>query len=253
MISLAVYWLDPISAVSHTDPKMGVSWVSPVSSITFEIPAMEALLDVRGLHSFVGERISFEEAYSTELTKALIENLTLDDSSAFSLELPKQETVSISESFARICDFQRVFNENLSLADSARLELSKRFSENLSISDTTALVYTKPITEGISFQESLFKKSMTRGVGEVVGVSDATALSLSVLYTEPLNISDLVLLSQSKPFTENVLFQESLFSKTVSKLLSDGFSVSDTFTLSTNDYCNISYFAEDYVGVTRIV
>lgn len=253
MILTAVSWIEPRSAVSYDNLGMQVSVVIPVAGLNYTFPVMTALLDVRGLHSFVKEKIFLGDTYSTDLTKSLVEQLTLNDSAVYFMEMPQQDAVSISEAFAKICDFQRVFNENLSLADSATLALSKWFTENISISDTAALAYAKPLTEGVSFQETLFKKAILQGVTETVDVSDATELSLSVLYTDLLNISDLVFLNQSMPFTENVTFRESVFSKTTGKVLSETVSVSDTFTLLTNDYCGLSYFAEDYVGASRIV
>ena len=144
--------------------------------------------------------------------------------------------------------------DHYGFSDTQALHLEKASHEQLGIADWNIRKFDKGIPETLRLTESFNRLcSFYRTFTEGVRVGDVAKISLSKWYTENLKIIDSAKLTSSKKINDGVLLSESLFRKSGALNKTDSLRVTDTFVLTANSYCDVSYFAEDYVGETRIV
>jgi len=111
------------------------------------------------------------------------------------------------------------------------LLILRNFADDVAVADADARVYSLPKTEQVAVADNDFidwAKSLTHSV---------TPADVSVFLAE-------------KPFSESLSAAEAkALSFTAARV--ESVTVPDVGLLSVQDYCDFSYFAEDYVGFSQ--
>mgnify|MGYP003144412801 CR=1 FL=1 len=204
-------------------------------------------------------------------TRGVSEQPVASDSHAAQTSKPVDETPTVSDLFLKTLQFNRAFFEQTLLTEAEIVAFGKTLedvssvSESLvkqvafarspedtsSASDDDTIDFGKPIADTTTFSEVIsFGELLTKTDSALLsdapvlafggGQSDTTGVSESLEFVFGLNQS----LANSARALESLLLG-------YEKALSDTTSIADAGSLISQGYCDISYFADDYVGTAR--
>jgi len=110
--------------------------------------------------------------------------------------------------------FQK-FVDTATASDQLTWDMGKNVADSATVTDTPTLSVTKPIADAAS-------------------VTDAIALVTVKNVTEALSVGDVTTLSASKPFSDTI-------------------GATDSGLVVAQDYCDITYFQQDFVGESSTI
>jgi hypothetical protein len=266
--------------MSFTSLRLSITVVDPVASVTRVVPAVEighivlataAYMDTTGFFQYKGEFLlatdntSFavskptadvlvtEDSSSVETSKPVPETATISDNSVLGLVLPKAEALTATDVAALSVTLATIV-EGLTAIDSQAVEVQKPFAETLVLSDTcvAVLIFLRDVFDTVTATDTPAILFSTAYV-ETLTPSDASAFTFDQQLTETFAMNDLAdigdgIAFEFVDFTANVVSMSDATNLTPQLAYSDTISTSDTGVGSLQDYCDITYFAEDYVG-----
>lgn len=219
---------DSVSTDTHTEyafTKARADSVAPTDALHRDVS--KGLLDLVSMpdalasafSKFVADVTNMQDATNTKLTKAAADAFFLTDSSVHELNKGLSDSVTMVDSLYRVL----VFIRNL--------------VDTVSVPDVYASLFTKaPFTEGVTATDvfdRLAHKYFYDGfaMNDGADVGDGSTYSFSKGVSNVVFVPDQRIMSVEKPMTDSVGFTES------------GLVVAQS-------YCDITYFAEDYVGAS---
>lgn len=167
----------------------------------------------------VDDTITEVDATTLAITKqltdiaALAEQISLGTSKSFA------DSQALSDLYAAVVSFNRDFADTASFSDAATRSVDKVLADSVAEADAATLAVTKLIADSLAMADSVV------GISFVDQENDALAI-------DDLGVDD-------DPAWD------------LGKNLSEAVSTSDSGLLIMQNYCNITYFAEDYVGTSR--
>jgi len=204
----------PIVATSAQIAAATVTHVYPVSDISYILLASAAYLDTTGLFKYTTDSVTVVENTAFVVSKiADADSFYLDDATTVDFEQTTSDSVTMSDSVVTVLIFIRDFAEIISLADSAAKLISPAYVETVSTADTKVI-------------------AVDSGKADSFSLSDFTAVVYSPAYSDTVSSLDATTLATSKLFSETM-------------------STSDSGLVVAQNYCDITYFAADYVGESR--
>ena len=207
------------ASVSTVIPIVGLTRIYPVSEVAYILLAVSAYLDTTGQFKYLTDLFSVTDATSFSTSKiADVDTFTTVDDTTRSTGKGLSDSATIGDSVLTVLIFIRDFTDTTSLADAKTLLVSPAYSDTFTTSETVARSLSKTLTDSFALND----------------LSDAAGPTWS--------FSD---------FTNNVVSTSDSTTVTNTKGLSDSLSSSDSGTLISQGYCDITYFAEDYVGESR--
>lgn len=207
------------ASVSTVVPVVGLTRVYPVADVAYILLAVSAYLDTTGRFKYTTDVFSVADATALSTSKtADADSFSLADSQVFSTDKAVTDTATIGDSVATVLIFIRQFDDTTSLADAKTLLISPAYSDTFTTSETTAFSISKALSDSFALND----------------LSDANGPDWS--------FSD---------YTNNTVSTSDSATVANTKGLSDSLSSSDSGTLISQGYCDITYFAEDYVGDYR--
>ena len=207
------------ASVSTVIPIVGLTRIYPVSEVAYILLAVSAYLDTTGQFKYLTDLFSVTDTTSFSTSKiADVDTFTTVDDTTRSTGKGLSDSATIGDSVLTVLIFIRDFTGTTSLADAKTLLVSPAYSDTFTTSETVARSLSKTLTDSFALND----------------LSDAAGPTWS--------FSD---------FTNNVVSTSDITTVTNTKGLSDSLSSSDSGTLISQGYCDITYFAEDYVGESR--
>ena len=260
------------ASVTFVNLSRTATYVVPVSEIAYILLASSARMDTSGLFRFNGETIGIADSSVFTFSKPLTDSSTILDIPALSFATTKTESVTSSDSSVKTSQLGKT--ETTSVADTNALAFTLgSVAESLAANDSSAISFSKPVVETVSFSDStLVVLIFLREVFDTLTLSDTSSLSFAPdtkvetvtsgdsssyafnqFLTEAFAMNDLADVGDGISFdfidfTANVvtITEEAAIGFTTSA--TDSFSLSDAGVGAMQDYCDITYFAEDYVG-----
>jgi hypothetical protein len=267
----AINALVPVSSVSYIDMTVGaeldtsgryryiVEAFAVVDAARFSLskPASDA---TGGSFDFMAKQTATNKADSLAVTdlfqKTLIfirsfnDEPNLSDEVSFSLAKLVADQVSTSEALAKVASKLRV--DSFYLADAAAKLAAKALADAVTLADDS------------SIQSFL-------GKADAFGVADAAVLAVEKLLDDQFTTVEELEFSISKILSDgfslndgagvddgfaliatkavsNIAFVSDAISRSVSRPLAHSFTLADGGLIVQQNYCDITYFAEDYVG-----
>ena len=223
---------------------------------------------------FNSETIGIADSLAVAFSQLFTDSSTIADISALSF-VPATKTDSVTSSDSSVRTFQLGKTETISVVDTNALAFTLgTVAESLAANDSSALDFQKPVAETISFSDSaLIVLIFIRNVFDTATLSDTPALSFTPdskvetvtfgdsssyafnqFLTETFAMNDLADVGDGISFdfidfTANVVMITEAATIGFDTSATDSFSLSDAGVGSIQDYCDITYFAEDYVGI----
>lgn len=261
------------ASVTFVNLSRTATYVVPVSEIAYILLASSARMDTSGLFRFNAETIGIADSSVFTFSKPLIDSSTIADISALSF-VPAAKTDSVTPSDSSVITPQLGKTETISIADTNALAFTLgTVTESLAASDSSVLDFQMPVAETVSFSDSTLvvlifirdffdtttlsdtpSLSFTPSKVETVTSGDSSSYAFDQFLTEAFAMNDLADVGDGISFdfidfTANVVTITEAAVISTAPFATDSFSLADAGVGSIQDYCDITYFAEDYVGI----
>lgn len=130
-----------------------------------------------------------------------------------------------------IYDIMTQFSDSGSMTDVMLLEFEKIIDESLGIIDNIASDITKPISDNV----------------DITDIVDIIVASLIKIISDNMSATDAIISLIGKNIDENTSLLDSIL-LLVDKIHEDAVNTTDSGSIINQDYVDISYFLENYIG-----
>jgi hypothetical protein len=276
----------PIATVSAQLAAAAVTHVYPVSDISYILLASAAYLDTTGLFKYTTDLVTVVENTAFVVSKiADADSFYLNDATTIAFDQATSDSVTMSDNVVTVLIFIRDFAETISLVDSAAKLISPAYVETVSTSDTKVIVVDSgkadsftladttafqvdtqrtdsfSLADATAFQvdtqrtdsftladATAFQVDTQRS--DSFSLSDSTTAVYSPAYSDSFSLSDSTTAVYSPAYSDTISLSDAA-TRSTDKLFSEAMSTSDSGLVVAQNYCDITYFAEDYVGEAR--
>lgn len=167
---------------------------------------------------------------------------------------------ALSHSVAPIDALARAFAKSLSdsqsLADAATLAIEKVLADSYALTDTTTFSASKGLFDSFALASAVTTLGFGKGLSDSQGLSDTESYDMAKVLADAFALNDTTISTDGvqadvSKLIANVAFAEDAEVWDFTKALSSSAPVEDTGALVSQSYCDLTYFAEDYVGESR--
>lgn len=138
--------------------------------------------------------------------------------------------------------------DSAAASDFAQRAASKSFAEVLSRSDIVVRSSSKALADTAGTADTQ-TRSTDKVLSDFPVMGDLKTFSLAKIATDSAATSDALTRSSAKSLADSAINTDAM-SRQAGKTLADSKATSDSGNLRKTDYCDITYFAQDYVGST---
>lgn len=143
-------------------------------------------------------------------------------------------------------------HEHIQVSDQCAFSIDKPMSDGVNISDTQVYSFAAPKKDSFSIADAFVRTCDYRRLfSEELRISDTLAFSLNRPTQDAVGVTDVFLKEFGKGASDTVKFDDAGLTKSLGSIRREIVVISDSFFLNGNDYCDGTYFAEEYVGVAR--
>jgi hypothetical protein len=190
----------------------------PVAEIDYVLLTVAAAMDTSGRYRYMTDAFTVVDGISFSLSKSLTDSFEFADTApTFVVSKLLADSVSFTEVFSAILVFLRDFTDTQVFTDSAAWTIDKPLADTVTFAEAKSFVLTRSFSDGFAMNDSF-----DMGDGAMFTV------------TKSIN---------------NVVFLSDAISQIISKPIADSVTMTDSGVGSMQDYCDITYFAGDYVGI----
>ena len=215
-ILLSVAYVQPTAQVTYVEPSANVSYV--------EASAFAGWVDIQ-----VVAEVTMPDVLAVEIISP-VDSVAIETIKGFadSFGVTEQDLTKV---------VQKVVAEAITPTDIVNVLLifQRTFTDTFAALDAVALGVTKPF-EDLVANADLLSFSTDKGFNDVVGMLDN--MDTNIQYEIIKTISELI-------YTADAHIIQSILAKT------DAVAMDSSGSLIMQDYCDITYFLEDYVGTSR--
>lgn len=230
------------ATISIINPLAGVSYALPVAQVGYILMAAQADTDASGRYQIVFDLVSVSDQAILQTGKGLNTQQNWSDKADLQMGKGLVDSQSITEAKALSVDrfFQspNTINHAYFLEAYASLDYSEDpFPETVFIVDIPSLSVTRPLNDSQStsdYKNWQFNKTLR----DAFGINDTAVIGDGIAFT-------------SSKFAANVFTPSDRYISELSKALTDATTASDSGLLVLQGYCDQSYLAADYVGISR--
>jgi hypothetical protein len=258
-------------SITVVDLVASVTRVVPAAQVDFVLLASATRMDTTGLFQYRGETLVAMDSSRFVFNKPATEVVGVSDVPAVGVAKPVVETTSVTDvssltpallkteglvaTDANTLGFSIVAGaEFLAATDSPALNVQPAYIDSIGFSDSvvTVLIFLRDVFDTVTATDTPSILFSTPYV-ETLSATDASTFSFDQQLTEAFAMNDLAdigdgIAFEFVDFTANVVSVEDITNLATQTAYSDTISASDTGVGSIQDYCDITYFAEDYVG-----
>jgi hypothetical protein len=206
------------AAISVVDPVVSVSRAIPIVDISYIYLMLAAGLDTSGRFKYIEELVAVSDGFGFVLTK------------------PFADSIQISDGITSK-DFDKSLADTVEMLDeiTAILVFIRNFADTQNISEQYVSSFLKLLSDSVVAQDAL-AKTVTKYFADGFAMNDSAEATDGLLFSFSTSIQNVVFLSDAKYLSPLKSFNESV-------------STSDSGFILQQDYIDLTYFAEDYVGV----
>lgn len=204
------------ATTSAVIPSANLSYVVPVSAIAYIELAVGLEVDETGRYRYITDATGVVDSAALGFNKkADSDSFGLSDLYVLGADKGISDTATMLDSVVTVLVFLRQFDDVANLSDTKTLLISPAYSDSVSTSETQVFSVSKVLADSFALND------LSDVGGPTWDFSDYTNNAVST--------SDSTVLTQDKGY-------------------SDSLSTADSGTLISQGYCDLTYFAEDYVG-----
>lgn len=198
---------------------VSVGRVIPAAEVDYVLLTVAASMDASGRYRYLTDAFAVSDNISFSLSKNFADTFdTTDTPPVLGVTKGLADSVSFTEVFSAILIFLRDFTDTQVFTDAPAWSMAKPIADTVAFTESKAFTLTRSFSDGFAMNDSF-----DMGDGAVFTVAKSI---------------------------NNVVFLNDVFSQIISKTESDSVTMSDSGLGSMQNYCDITYFAEDYVGIS---
>lgn len=175
------------------------------------------------------------DAVSTNTGKALANTFTTTDATSYAFTRPLASSFGSTDFATTHLTKSNV--DSFSFADSLTKDVNSRLTDTFSHVDSTVMSADKALAHFVTTTD-VHNTIIGRVINDGFAMNDAADLADGITY-------------QTVKYVTNVTFVNDSSSRAWNANKADSVSLGSSGILSSQNYCDLSYFAEDYVGVSR--
>lgn len=207
------------ASVTLVDLQATTTRVVPVAEIDYVLLAVAASMDTSGRYRYMTDAFAVVDGMSFSLSKGLTDSFEFTAAApTFVVSKPFADSVSFTEVFSSILIFLRDFTDTQVFTDSSVWDMDKPLADTVTFTEAKSFILTRSFADGFAMNDSF-------------DLGDGSKYT----FTKSIN---------------NVVFLDDSFSQIITKTVTDSVTLSDSGLGSMQNYCDITYFAEDYVGIS---
>ena len=194
------------------------------------------------------DAVSLSDVIQTTLIfiRSFADLAILSDDQAKSVAKSIVETVAASDALSK--SFAASYANTVSVVEAASLSVAKAFTESISTADVRTLSVDKALAEALTLADSTVW-SVAKVVDDAPFVVDNSAYVATKALADGVGLNELLSFNYSLAATiDNVTFTGDTAVLDFSKAAAEIVSLADAGLIVSQDYCDLTYFAEDYVG-----
>ena len=267
------------------------SYILPVVFVQYVALRAEAYLDALNRNPLVLDSFSTSELVALQTTKTFFEAVSLLDEQVFEVNKGLSDSVGTTDTVDLLVTFIRDFADTFNISDVHALAVAKEAADLVATIDEQTLTISKLIPDGVamndladiddgiafdfvaSFTNVAFAADATSldnskplentyTLADLASIEfsraeldsavpvDDVALAIAAARTDEIVVSEVAAVSFARGVEDGISVSD-VFTKDAGKGPQDSVSVDDAGSLIAQGYCDILYFAEDYVGEAR--
>jgi hypothetical protein len=149
---------------------------------------------------------------------------------------------------AKTVNFGKAVSDAPAATDAATVQVAKVLADAYAITDAAAKSTAKSFSDAYAATDAA-TKSANKVISDVGALTDAAYNNMAKALSDSAGITEQRVFSASKPLADSGAATDSV-GKTIAPAKTDSASLTDAGAVRMQSYCDITYFAEDYVGVT---
>jgi len=282
-------YVQPVADVSYTQPVAQVSYVEPVVQVNYTQIQVTAELTTPGRIEV--DVITPADEISLSAGKTFTDHTNgINDLFLKVFNKGPQDQVSFTDTITdRVIG--KVLADLAALVEETNITFGKALADSTSFVDIAALDTTKELADLLGIPVDIAAKHFTKALEDSVTLADAPALLAQLAQTDALstadtatveanfnpandtaNVTDTTVFEQNKGLSDDITLLDGIsivVQRQIVKLFSDLVAATDAqildittqkadnITASSSgyllmqDYCDMTYFLEDYVGLSR--
>lgn len=226
----------------------------------------------------LNEPLQLSETFARYMTRQIFEGLsvtddfdgmaTAEDDQVMALRKAVTDAAAMTDSFVRVAYFVRQPIDPVGTTDSTVSRFSKGLSDAPSTTDLLRFNLARPLADAFGTSDSA-RLTASKAASDAFSMTDATVKTAGKAITDPASTTDATAarvakaLADAAAITEQARFALSrtladayattdTTNKNANKGIADVAAATDSGSIRMQSYCDITYFAEDYVGIYTI-
>jgi hypothetical protein len=183
-----------------------------------------------------------------EFRKAVTDLTTIGDTVFILMSWVRTPTDETAITDAKAINFGKAVSEAPAATDAAILSVAKVLADAYAVTDAAAKSTAKSFSDAYAATDAA-TKSVNKAITDVGALTDAAYNNMAKTLADSAGITEQPVFSLSKPLADSGAATDSV-GKTIAPAKTDSASLTDAGAVRMQGYCDITYFAEDYVGVT---
>lgn len=217
-VSAELHYIHATAAA--VQPAASVACVLPIAALSYIDMAVSMVVDETGRFQYIPDSYAVLDQTFITTAKGFAEAVAIADTQPFfGVDKNLADSISTADAITVVLIFIRSFADSTGVSDAQAFDFLKSLVDTATTTDQLHFAITKLLTDG-------------------VGMIDSFDLNDGATYTFTKALS-------------NVSFVTDAFVLTPQKGATDTVTMSSAGSLLSQGYCDVTYFAEDYVGETR--
>jgi len=225
----------------------------------------KGLTEAPALTDALSRHISRQITDNVQATDDFFGEASLDDDEVMAFYKGVSDAFVVGDTFASVVFYVREFNDSAALIDAKTAYIGKALADIPELSDAAAISTAKPLADAATVADAP-AKSVAKAFADNSNLTDVTVKSAGKSLSDAGALTDAAAHWYAKALADAgaVTDQESFLlsrsvsdaagitdapTKSASKTTTDSAALADSGSIRMQSYCDITYFADDYVGV----
>lgn len=197
----------------------------------------------------ITDTVGVSELFGFFRDRAVPDSATMTDSAALTFGTSKADSATVSDALTTLA-FTKAPVDSVSAADAiTAFSASKALADTATGTDSPAFSASKVLADTSSAADA-FVASVLKPLSDTASAADASANNFTKIVSDLAALADAAALSASKVLADTSTLAD-VVAISAGKSIIDTATASDSGSLRMQDYCDFTYFAEDYVGESR--
>jgi len=197
------------------------------------------------------DSVSGDDQHTINTIKSPFDAAAAGDAKSIDFVSGRSDSALAAEDFSRTVEYIRSTSDTSVANDLAAIATSKRFADGAGAYEAAAKHLIRSVVDSIVVTDELETGARGNyGAQDYPSVVDIILTSVSKTFAEQITISDESYWSINKAPADAPVVTE-MRQKSAEKMKDDVVSTYESGSVRSQNYCDMAYIAEDYVGVSR--